>query len=80
MTSATIIEKDKEERLIYIGGKDRCIYVFEVQTHELIDIWRVNDPISSMHTLNYEDGGNCFAIGCEGGKILVRIDWEEEPR
>jgi hypothetical protein len=27
-----------------------------------------------------QNGGTVFAIGCQDGKILLRIDWEEYPK
>ncbi len=33
-----------------------------------------------MDCVNFEDGGTVFIIGCQGGKLLTRIDWEEQPR
>lgn len=33
-----------------------------------------------MDCVNFEDGGTAFAVGCENGRIFIRIDWEESPR
>jgi hypothetical protein len=33
-----------------------------------------------MDCVNTDDGGTFFIIGCENGKLFLRVDWEESPR
>ena len=36
--------------------------------------------MTSIDCLCDGSGGTIFAIGCQNGKIFLRIDWEEYPR
>lgn len=40
----------------------------------------MGESISALDCVSFEDGGTVFAIGCENGKIFLRIDWEEFPK
>ena len=56
------------------------VYGFSYETHEIVDVWTIGDQITAMDCINFEDGGTVFALGTIGGKIYLRIDWEESPR
>ncbi len=38
------------------------------------------NSVTAIDCLCDGDGGTIFAIGCQNGKIFLRIDWEEYPK
>ena len=45
---------------------------FDIATHELIDIWHVGSPVTSVACLSVDDGGFVVACGTDGGRIVIR--------
>ena len=55
-----------------MGGDNGVVCSFDIQTHELIDIWSVGQPITSIACLTLDEGGFVVAAGTEEGKIIIR--------
>lgn len=70
---------ENDDKILFVSGSSTIVYGFSLETHEIVDIWSIGgeQQITCMDCINFEDGGTVFAIGCEGGKIYMRIDWEE---
>lgn len=60
-----------------LGGDNGIVSSFDIQTHELIDIWNVGQAIASIACLSLDEGGFVVAAGTEFGKIVIKQDWEE---
>jgi microtubule-associated protein-like 5 len=73
---------ESEDKIIFVAGENTVVYGFSLETNEIVDIWTIggDQEITCMDCVNFEDGGTAFAVGCENGRIFIRIDWEESPR
>ena len=60
-----------------VGGDDGQVMTFDMQTHELIDVWVVGNKISAIAALSLEEGGFIVAVGCHNGSLVFRQEWEE---
>jgi len=72
--------------MLFVAGESSIVYGFSLETHEIIDIWnvifnkfifqtkfsQVGENITAMDTINFEDGGTVWAVGCANGKIFLR--------
>lgn len=71
--------------MLFVAGECSIVYGFSLETHEIIDIWnvyiklnrliillKVGENITSMDSINFEDGGTIWAVGCANGKIFIR--------
>lgn len=65
------------EQTIMLGGENGIVTAYDIASHELIDIWNVGEPVTSLSTLTLEEGGFVVAAGTETGKVVIRQDWEE---
>ena len=68
------------ESVIMIGGESSCVYSYDINSKELIDVWLVGLNITSIDWISLEDGGFIAAVGTDEGKIAIRQDWEELTR
>ena len=68
------------ENVFMIGGDSNCVYSYDVNSKELIDVWVVGLTITAITCISLEDGGFIAAIGTDEGKIAIRQDWEEFPK
>ena len=68
------------ESVFMIGGESWCVYSYDVNSKELIDVWVVGLSITAIAWISLEDGGFIVAVGTEEGKIAIRQDWEELTR
>ena len=59
--------------MLFVAGESSIVYGFSLETHEIIDIWNVGENITSMDSINFEDGGTVWAVGCANGKIFLRF-------
>ena len=51
-------------------------------THEVHDIWQIctSESITNIDAV-CSDEGSCYVVcGSKGGKLYIRIDWEESPK
>ena len=60
-----------------VGGDNWIVSSYDIATHELIDVWNVGQPVSSLACLSLDEGGFVVAAGTDSGKIVIRQDWEE---
>mgnify|MGYP002633713106 CR=1 FL=1 len=60
------------EQTVIIGGDDGQVMTFDLNTHELIDVWCVGNKISALATLSIEEGGFIIAAGCHNGNLVFR--------
>jgi microtubule-associated protein-like 5 len=58
------LEKDEKDRVVYVSGEGSVVYAFSLENHEIIDIWSVGENITAMDSINFEDGGTVYAVGC----------------
>lgn len=67
---------------MFAAGQSTIVYGFSLETHEIVDIWTIGgeEPITAMDCVSLDDGATEFIVGCAGGKLLSRIDWEEQPK
>lgn len=72
---------NQEEPTVVIAGDNGLVVSFDIQTHELIDVWALGAKITALATFGLEDGGSIIAAGTAVGNLILRRDWEEiEPR
>lgn len=45
---------------------------YDIETHELIDVWAVGSKITAVATLSLEEGGFILAIGTNNGHLKIR--------
>lgn len=50
---------------------------YDIETHELIDVWAVGAKITAIATFGLEEGGHIIAAGTFNGNLIIRQDWEE---
>ncbi len=55
-----------------IGGDDGVITSYDVETHELTDVWAVGAKITAIATLSLEEGGHIIAAGTAVGNLIIR--------
>ena len=65
------------ERTVIVGGDDGLVTSYDLQTHELIDVWAVGAKVTTIATLSLEEGGFIVAAGTAIGNLIIRQDWEE---
>jgi hypothetical protein len=65
------------ERTVIIGGDDGLVTSYDLQTHELIDVWAIGTKVTALATLSLEEGGFIIAAGTAVGNMIIRQDWEE---
>lgn len=65
------------EQTVIIGGDEGQIMSYDIETHELIDVWTVGSKITAISTLSLEEGGFIIAAGTYNGNVIIRQDWEE---
>lgn len=49
-------------------------------SHSIVDLWTLADSINVMDCRCSENGIVYFVLGCQSGKLYIRVDWEETPR
>ena len=76
-TAKAMTVLSQTEQTIMMGGDNGVIASFDIATHELISLWNVGQPVSSIACLSLEEGGFVVAVGTEEGKIVIKQDWEE---
>lgn len=55
-----------------VGGDNGIVSSYDISTHELIDIWNVGQPVTSLACLSLNEGGFVVTAGCETGNIIIR--------
>lgn len=79
LSSLKIVERE-DETLILTAGAGASVLGFSATGHQLIDTWAVGENITALDVLCNREGGLTFAVGTLGGKIKLRIDWEESSK
>jgi predicted sugar kinase len=59
------------ESSIIVGGDQKMAYSFDINTHELIDVWAIGAIITAVACVSLEDGGFIVACGTSEGKIAI---------
>lgn len=72
MKAISFLEKNMNDRILYLGGHSNNIYAFAFDNHELIDIWSIGENISAVDSYTFENGSTHFSVGCESGKLYIR--------
>ncbi|KRX11109.1 WD40-repeat-containing domain [Pseudocohnilembus persalinus] len=85
LNAMCIMERaENDDKILFAAGSAAVIYGFSLETHEIVDVWSIggDQPITCMDCVNFEDGGTVFVFGTAGtpAKLIMRIDWEEQPR
>lgn len=62
----------QSEQTIMTGGDSGIVASYDISTHELIDIWNVQQTVTALATLSLDEGGFVVAAGTEEGKIVLR--------
>jgi len=44
------------EQTVIIGGDDGAVMSYDIQSHELVDVWAVGAKITALATLSLEEG------------------------
>ena len=65
-----------KDSAIMVGGNNGIVSSFDISTHELIDIWNIGHPISSLACLTLDEKTFVAAVGTENGKIVLRQEWD----
>ena len=55
-----------------IGGDNNLVLSYDISTHELIDIWDVQMPVSALATYDLKGGNFVMAAGTDKGQIVLR--------
>ena len=55
-----------------VGGDSGIVSSFDIETHELIDIWNVGSTITALASQSIDDFQFMIAAGTEEGKIVIR--------
>lgn len=42
---------DSDEKIIYASGDEGIVYAFFLESHEIIDMWELNSPISKQNII-----------------------------
>ena len=50
---------------------------FDMEAHELIDVWTLGQSVTAIATLSLQEGGYIVAAGTSIGCIMIKQDWEE---
>lgn len=79
LQALSFLEKNSDDRILYVAGENSKVYALAFDNHELIDIWSVGQNITAMDSHTFENGSTHFAVGCHNGKLFMRQDWEEYP-
>jgi WD40 repeat protein len=54
-----------------VGGDNKMVYTYDINTHEMIDVWSIGSTITSITCLSLEDGGFIIAVGTNDGKVAI---------
>ena len=57
---------------ILVGGDNGMVMTYDIETHNLIDIWHVGKPITAMHSVHLQEGGYVAVVGTLDGHLYVR--------
>jgi WD40 repeat protein len=61
-----------------IGGDMGVVCSYDLETHDLIDVWNVGARVTALACLSLEEGGSFIvAAGTNEGNLIIRQDWEE---
>jgi len=60
------------EKTILIAGDDGIVTSYDMQTHEVVDVWSVGSPVTAMATLSLEEGGFVVAVCTSTGNMVIR--------
>lgn len=47
------------------------VYTYDINTHEMIDVWAIGATITALTSISLEDGGFIVAVGTNDGNIAV---------
>jgi len=64
MKALSFLEKNINDRILYVAGENSKVYAFSIEDHELIDIWSVGENITAMDSYTFDNGSTHFAVGC----------------
>jgi len=48
------------------------VFTYDINTHEMIDVWSIGATITALTCLSLEDGGFIVAVGTNDGKVAIR--------
>lgn len=72
----SLLEKEGN-RNIYVGGSEGIVYGFNSSTHELVDTWNINEPMTALDVCSSPKGGCMLVAATERNRIYMRIDMQE---
>lgn len=69
---------NQSERSVMIGGDMGVVCTYDIETHDLIDVWNVGARVTALACLSLDEGGSFIvAAGTNDGNLIIRQDWEE---
>lgn len=61
------------EKTVMIGGDMGIVCSYDLQTHDLIDVWNVGSRVTALACLSLEEGGSfIIAAGTNDGNLIIR--------
>ena len=72
---------ESSELLLVATHKNKVVGI-NSNTHVVEDLWEIGSEYTITHLEAVcADDGVCYVVcACRGGKIFIRIDWEESPK
>jgi microtubule-associated protein-like 5 len=69
---------NQSEKSVMIGGDMGVVCTYDIESHDLIDVWNVGDRVTALACLSLDEGGSFIvAAGTNQGNLIIRQDWEE---
>jgi len=56
---------------VLVGGDAKMVFTYDINTHEMIDVWAIGATITALTCLSLEDGGFIVAVGTNDGKVAI---------
>lgn len=61
------------EKSVMIGGDMGIVCTYDIESHDLIDVWNVGARVTAMACLSLEEGGSFIvAAGTNEGNLIIR--------
>ena len=67
----TVIEADNSLSYIAVSGDEGIVSIYDTKEFTLIDIWRIEFGVTSLHSITNQEIGCIVAAGTVTGKIYI---------
>lgn len=63
---------NQEPPAVIVAGENGIIQTFDINDHELLDLWQVSADVTALDALAIEEGGFIIAAGTATGNVIIR--------